>query len=113
MTTKTKELPENIKTWVDALESGEYKQCQETLHNGGGYCCLGVYANVVLGLSDKELVGELGVCGEPLKEYGDSSVYNWVKKELDGENTYEDGIRMNDEGYTFVDIAKMIREAYT
>lgn len=28
--------------WVAALRSGEFKQCKGTLHNGVGYCCLGV-----------------------------------------------------------------------
>jgi len=28
--------------WLDALESNEYTQCLGTLHDGVGYCCLGV-----------------------------------------------------------------------
>lgn len=28
--------------WVGALRSGEYQQCSRRLHNGRGYCCLGV-----------------------------------------------------------------------
>jgi hypothetical protein len=113
MNTKTKELPEDIKTWVDALESGEYPQTTGSLCNTEGYCCLGVYAKVVLGLGDKQLVGALDTHGDPFKEEGPSGVYNSIKIELDGEDTYKDGIRMNDAGETFVDIAKMIREAYT
>ena len=30
------------KKWVNALRSGKYKQCQKTLHDGEGFCCLGV-----------------------------------------------------------------------
>ena len=31
--------------WIADLESGEFKQCQEKLHDGTGFCCLGVLAN--------------------------------------------------------------------
>lgn len=44
---------EQLKTWVSALYSGEYKQCQgklmhEDLNGEKSYCCLGVYAAAVL-----------------------------------------------------------------
>jgi len=32
--------------WVKALRSGEYEQCRNALHDGKGYCCLGVLAMV-------------------------------------------------------------------
>ena len=32
--------------WVEALTSGEYKQCTGLLHANGGYCCLGVLADI-------------------------------------------------------------------
>lgn len=32
--------------WIDALESGEYQQTRGVLHNGVGYCCLGVLCRV-------------------------------------------------------------------
>lgn len=32
--------------WIDALESGEYQQAQTVLHDGTGYCCLGVLCRV-------------------------------------------------------------------
>ena len=35
-------------TWVEALESGQFAQCQKRLFDGVGYCCLGV-AEVSLG----------------------------------------------------------------
>lgn len=34
--------------WVEALRGGEYLQCQNVLHGGQGYCCLGV-AEIVAG----------------------------------------------------------------
>jgi hypothetical protein len=106
--TNAKELPKNIETWVTALESGEYSQCEGALYNGEGYCCLGVYAKVVLGYSDDgiksdELVG-LGSGPNEVYQEIEDSVYKAC---------YNKGITMNDSGDSFIDIAKMIREAYT
>lgn len=39
----TKDLKQK---WVDALRSGEYKQCQLSLKKDNKYCCLGVLACV-------------------------------------------------------------------
>jgi hypothetical protein len=36
------EIIANRKKWVAALRSGEWKQCRGTMHDGEGYCCLGV-----------------------------------------------------------------------
>lgn len=35
-------LNDHAKAWVAALRSGKYKQAQGVLHNYHGYCCLGV-----------------------------------------------------------------------
>jgi hypothetical protein len=41
-------LPIEIKTkWIAALRSGEYKQAKHELHDGRGFCCLGVLAEVL------------------------------------------------------------------
>lgn len=32
--------------WVAALRSGKYKQCQNDLRADGGFCCLGVLADI-------------------------------------------------------------------
>lgn len=39
---------ENIKKWVEALESGEYKQTTGVLRDYDGYCCLGVACDLYL-----------------------------------------------------------------
>lgn len=36
------EIIANRRRWIEALRSGEYKQCRGTLYDGTGYCCLGV-----------------------------------------------------------------------
>lgn len=38
--------PELKKRWVDALRSGKYKQCAGKLHDGEGFCCIGVLADI-------------------------------------------------------------------
>lgn len=43
----TEKLPIDIKEkWIQALQSGEYKQTTGTLCDKNGYCCLGVLAKV-------------------------------------------------------------------
>jgi hypothetical protein len=107
--TKTKELPVNIETWVTALESGEYDQCEGALYDGEGYCCLGVYAIAVLGYEDEAILS----CSSGTDNSGPTEVYHEIKKSM-YIWCYEDGIAMNDSGESsFIDIAKMIRKAYT
>lgn len=36
--------------WCAALRSDEFTQCQRVLHDGKGYCCLGVFLKKVVGL---------------------------------------------------------------
>lgn len=40
--------PKLVKEWCAALRSGEYKQISGTLHKDGGFCCLGVLADIGL-----------------------------------------------------------------
>ena len=35
--------------WVEALRSGEYEQTQHALHDGVGFCCLGVLCDLFPG----------------------------------------------------------------
>ena len=46
--------------WVKALLSGNYEQCQARLHDGGGFCCIGVYgrSNLKYRARDLKSVGE-------------------------------------------------------
>lgn len=34
--------------WIEELESGKYLQTRDCLHNEEGYCCLGVYAQILI-----------------------------------------------------------------
>lgn len=37
---------EIMRKWIEALRSGEYAQCQNSLMDDKGYCCLGVLAAI-------------------------------------------------------------------
>ncbi len=41
-----KYLNKKAMKWIDALESGEYKQCKGMLKEGTGFCCLGVACEI-------------------------------------------------------------------
>jgi hypothetical protein len=91
--------------WLEALESGEYKQCKKALKKGDSYCCLGV-GGVTLGLDE-------------LLEIGSSSFYVDIKDGLNliGEMGQPKDIdllplyQLNDhQGKTFKQIAAHLRE---
>lgn len=54
---------QELESWLEALRSKEYAQCNGILHDieSGGYCCLGVFARVQLEddfhVEDYELAG--------------------------------------------------------
>lgn len=41
-------MTEPIDLWIEALRSGEYKQCRLALRDGEGFCCLGVACEVAI-----------------------------------------------------------------
>jgi hypothetical protein len=110
----TKKLPKAFKDkWLKALRSGKFKQCQESLYDGEGYCCLGIackiaYKNIPKWINDDYVLGEKGDTGEkrkikniPLVLLGDEN-HNPIVKEL---------IRMNDKyGKSFKQIANYIEK---
>lgn len=101
-------MPDNIKTWVEALESGKYQQTESTLkrtlEDGSlGFCCLGVYMDV----HGKKVRAEKFDSDHE----GSEKHYNYLRKVIKKE-VVEDGVSMNDQGYSFQDIAQMIREYY-
>jgi fatty acid/phospholipid biosynthesis enzyme len=93
--------PELKAKWVAALRSGKYEQAYRVMYsrNTGGFCCLGVCANV-LGVSRQEMLDEVwtGVGSAP-KELRDALPY-------DIRNTLS---KMNDSmGKSFTEIADWI-----
>lgn len=111
---------ENIKKWVDALRSGNYKQCREQLSNGLGYCCLGVACEVAIagGLSIEKTLGENRVRYDGTGAMLPQSVRNWFGfytndvpvKYAEGESTC---VGLNDASrLSFAEIADVVEATY-
>lgn len=113
---------ENIQKWVEALESGKYKQGTSRLRRiDNSYCCLGVACQVAL---------ENGLEIDLRKDVDDYSydrdsctlpkkVHNWLgiinEGGYFGNIEFKDGsnaIRVNDAGMSFVEIAQKIRKTF-
>lgn len=115
------------KIWTDALLSGEYTQGKHRLHSREAetYCCLGVLCDLAVkhGVTEmREVYGDF--------QYGTgSNEYDWSDKVLPGSVTEWAGLEddnpdvinpqdgtgsclaeLNDVGFTFEQIAKIIEE---
>ena len=113
--------------WVNALESGNYEQSFTLLHQTNGekqlYCCLGVLCDLYL-----KNVGDIIT---EYDEYNDFTYYDgeesvlpekvkdWVGLTDSAGKINADGVRfntdeslsgLNDEGFTFKEIAQIIRD---
>ena len=129
--------PEIKQKWVDALRSGKYDQGSEKLRSHQGYCCLGVLCD----LYSQELNQEWEFRGafeeentqptdnwyfDNASEFLPESVREWAGFSLpspqvrvdvtenDDEDDwfYDDIANLNDTGYTFNDLAKIIQEQF-
>jgi hypothetical protein len=105
--------------WIEALRSGEYEQDTGELCGGSGdtgytHCCLGVLAEIAGVARDRlmandhlgkvgrdDLLGpwDSGEEGEPMFSHGDESSWTTYQRRL---------AAMNDNGYTFRQIADYI-----
>lgn len=118
-------LTEIQEKWIQALESGEYQQCEKRLHDGHGYCCLGVAA-VVLGREfepvdfewgyhsgdsrdDFETAGLADVDTEALGLWGALGEAAPGSEEGSSLFSYNDGTDWRDP-WTFEQIAALLRE---
>ena len=132
MMLKTKMNPEVKQKWIDALRSGEYEQGSEKLRSVSGYCCLGVLCDIYAKETNTEWEfrgnGETNL--QPMdywyfddqSEFLPESVMDWaglslnclvvkIDVEEDDEDPwfYNEGLaELNDSGYTFNDLSKLI-----
>lgn len=102
-------MREDIQKWVEALESGDYKQTKGTLKRKRkdgkvGYCCLGVYAEVCLNENVDAVNFESSYPGNLV-------IYNKIDEKV-GYRFSTHLTKINDEGQEFKTIAKVIREQY-
>ena len=104
-------LTEAQERWLTALESGEYKQARDRLRDDNGFCCLGVACDLS-GLGEWTLNRDLthvfadGGQGAE-RDYLLFSVRDWLSITRAEEAALAD---MNNDGKTFAEIAKWIRE---
>lgn len=105
-------LGKNQEEWVQALESGEYKQTRDVLRDDNGFCCFGVLCEISKlaewKFNDKSsnydyLNNQLALPPEVRAWVGLSSNAGWYSQ---GKSLTKD----NDDGKTFKEIASKIRK---
>lgn len=111
-------MKEDIKNlWADALESGQYKQTKGALRKGDAFCCLGVLCNLHA-QAHPEIASKQTDPGSYMsnKSFLPGDVAEWagVKGRM-GDTVYIQNNRdslsgHNDDGRSFGQIAKAIRE---
>ena len=130
---KTKMNPEVKQKWIDALRSGDYEQGSEKLRSVTGYCCLGVLCDLYAREHDTQWefrgYDELSDETNPhpmdywyfdeQSEFLPYSVMDWAglkthnpSMRVDSDDDfYTDEIaNLNDSGYTFNDLSKLIEQ---
>lgn len=95
--------------WAEALESGEYEQCQRVLRDGYGYCCLGVLC-VLSGAWLYDIKGrKKAVAVAPRVAMDFVGLTSDVGFFNDSAYPVSSLAKLNDDGASFTDIAKLIR----
>lgn len=123
--------------WIDALRSGKYDQGSEKLRSVQGYCCLGVLCDLYSQEQDSEwefrgiaetnlqpqdywyFDGESEFLPESVKEWAglpakNPSVRVDVTDDEDDDDWFynEDIADLNDSGYTFNELSKLIEQQF-
>jgi len=119
--------------WVAALRSGEYQQERGYLHTEHGHCCLGVLCDLhqrETGDGEWRPWGSgdaghsqcyrdgLGIDGEyapppGVREWADMEEDPCVRvKQPDGDETADEIVNLNDQGYSFLQLADLIEEQW-
>lgn len=126
--------PEVKQKWIDALRSGKYEQGSEKLRTVSGYCCLGVLCDLYAqehntqwefrGNEETNLQPKDYWYFEDQSEFVPESVMDWagftencpvvkIDVEEGDEDSwfYHEGLAdLNDSGYTFNELSKLIQE---
>lgn len=104
---------EQLKIWIAALRSGEYKQTTRALQNEHGYCCLGVACKVLIP-ADKLELDKHGFIDWGIAS-GQPAAPDWLKL-INGDYANKMGptlIMLNDEfNFTFNQIADLLEKTY-
>lgn len=102
-----------LKKWIAALDSGEYKQGKSEMQGYKGYCCLGVGCKVIIPKMKQQLDFNGRLIGtHPISQ---RHAPKWLIN-INSDFTYKTGqslIGLNDiEGYTFSEIATLLELVY-
>lgn len=108
--------------WINALESGKYKQTKGVLKKDDSYCCLGVLCQIS-GLGEFKQVRSNEIISYVLPSGNFSSaslpdeVLYWSDIEdqygsFDESDSFSTLSILNDSGKTFTEIAEIIRQNY-
>ena len=109
--------------WIKALKSGEYNQTTDYLKQDTGFCALGVLCDLAVKegiIPEPKKVFECDGITEMYSFLGSvatppSKVLTWAGLNTD-KGEFSEGLQrisisqLNDEGYTFLDIADKIKE---
>ena len=108
---------EVMELWIKSLRSGKYKQTQACLKNDEGFCCLGVLCDLASKDGGNEWYapnqdGQFAFVG-----FGNISDTEMPPEELTAYvgMSYDDAhavANMNDDGYTFSEIADHLEKEY-
>lgn len=118
-------MDKNVKRrWIRALKSGKYTQTQGCLKDDFGYCCLGVLTDLYLkdtGQKWKESGGEFKPGNLKGCDILSRTVAEWagLGRRLDPKTSTTDPFgdvltlsELNDSGYTFEEIAEIIKKDF-
>jgi hypothetical protein len=104
---------ERIERWLEALESGEYKQCKDELWNHDEekprYCCLGVVC-VLEGVNIERDTDGFSLSSKTQRLLGIDDNGSFKNKITYRGKPYLSLSHLNDSGVKFKSIAKIIRE---
>lgn len=97
----------HARKWINALRSGKYKQTKDTLRDANGFCCLGVLDEI---FPEKCLSGGGNWFLNNYEQIGLGS-YRGSLYNDDGSSCVSLS-QLNDDGYTFDEIADVIQIEY-
>lgn len=95
---------DQFNTWIEALESGKYKQGKNVLRQGENFCCLGVLADT-LGAKWRYTGENFDYC----RIAGDESA-SFIPSSIINRGAQYPLSAMNDNGKTFEEIAAHLKE---
>jgi hypothetical protein len=131
--------PEIKQKWIDALLSGKYEQGSEKLRSHQGFCCLGVLCDLYAqepftqgwkfhGAFEEENTqptdywyfdGESEFLPASVRDWAGLSTHNpqvrvdvSPEEDEDGWFYHDEIANLNDSGYTFEELSKLIKEQF-